>query len=302
MNRRDSLAALAALVAAPALRAQPPRMFRVAILMYGSAANATTRIDAFIAAMKALGYEQGRNIVYDRRMGNGQDDLLLSHARELAKSGVDVIVSGSAPATQALHNANTTVPIVMAAPAESAGVPDHVARHMEILLAVAPRISRVTALVNPQDPSYPIYHSRLRAIGTSGPAIVEIPVTSPAEIEAALGASARDSGGGLIVTNNILLYNERRTIAEMAARSRRPAIYPVRGFVEVGGLMSWGPNPEANFARAATHVDHLLRGGSPTETAPEPPAKLELVVSREALRGLSLTLPADLARNAVLIG
>jgi putative ABC transport system substrate-binding protein len=301
MNRRQTITGLAALFAAPALRAQQPRVARVGILMYGSAANAATRIDAFIAAMKALGYEQGRNIVYERRMGNGQEDLLLTHARDFARGGVDVIVSGSAPATVALRKANVTVPVVMAAAAESAGVPDHVARHVEILMAVAPRISRVSALVDPHDPTYPAYRSRLHSITASGSPIVELTATTPAEVEGALAAGARESGSGLVVTNSTLLYNERRTIAEIAARSRRPAIYPLRGFVEAGGLMSWGPNPEANFARAAAHVDRALKG-SKSETAPEPAAKLELVVNREALRALSLTLPPDLAKNAVLIG
>ena len=84
--------------------------------------------------------------------------------------------------------------------------------------------------------------------------------------------------------NDTVYYNERRTLAEMAARAKRPAIYPVRGYVEAGGLMSWGPRPEAGFALAATFVDRILKGANPAELPVEPTPRNELAINREAFR------------------
>ena len=104
MNRRRSIATLAALAAAgvPLLRARAAEEVpRVGILMYGSRANSASRVEAFKAAMRNLGYAEGRNVVYDSRVGNGQDDLIRSHARAMAMGGTDVILSGSPNATRA---------------------------------------------------------------------------------------------------------------------------------------------------------------------------------------------------------
>jgi putative ABC transport system substrate-binding protein len=111
----------------------------------------------------------------------------------------------------------------------------------------------------------------------------------------------RERNAALIVMNDPILYTERRTIAEQAARLRMPAVYPLRGFVEAGGLISYGPNPEANFVRAASYVDRILKGAKPSELAVEPPARFELAINREAARALGLTLRPQLLRQATAI-
>jgi putative ABC transport system substrate-binding protein len=101
--------------------------------------------------------------------------------------------------------------------------------------------------------------------------------------------------------NDPIFYTERQTIAEGAARLRQPAIYPLRGFVEAGGLMSFGPNPEASFIRAATFVDRILKGARPAELAIEPAPRVELVLNRDAARPVGATFPPDLLKQAATV-
>ena len=324
MDRRRSLAALAALAAAghPALRAQPASAIpRVAFLLYGSRPNFASRAEAFMKAMAELGYVEGKTVAYDFRIANGQEDLLATYAAELGRSGATVIVSASTHTTRALKAAGISTPVVIGAAedpvsegfAKSLEKPggnmtgidsatiEHLGRHVELLFAVAPRLTRVTALLNPSNPTYRLYRGRLQSAVRPGTRLIFVDASTPAQIEGAFPSRARDDADGLVVMNDTIFYNERRTLAEMAARAKRPAIYPQRGFVEAGGLMSWGPNPDVNFARAASFVDRILKGARPGDLPIEQATHIELVASREAFRALDLAIPPDIQRQAVLV-
>jgi len=321
MDRRHALASLAGLAAAAALpsrsQAKPPR---VGILFFGSRANFRTRSEAFTQAMAERGYVEGRSIAYEWRTANGQEDVLRANAAELGQGGVNVILSASTHTSRALRRAGVTaVPVVMAANEEptiegfaktlerpggnftgiSASVLDHLDRHVELLFAVAPRLTRVTALLNPENPAYRVYRARLQSAVRAGTRLIISDASSVEQIDAAFPARAREDADGLVVMNDVLFYNERRTVVDAAARVKRPAIYPLRGFVEAGGLMSYAPNPEANFARAAHFVDRILKGAKPAEMAIEPAPKMELVVNRDRLETLGFPLPAEIARQAL---
>lgn len=325
MNRRHSLAALAAIAAAglPGARAQAPvRVPKVAILLYGSRANFASRAEAFTKAMASLGYVEGKTVTYDYRIANGQEDLLATHAAEIGRGGGAVVVSVSTHTTRALKAAGIATPVVMAAAEEpiaegfvkslekpggnitgiNASVLDQLDKHVELLFQVAPRLSRITALLNPTNPTYRTYRARLQSVVRPGTRLVVADASTAEQIESAFPARARDDADGLIVMNDTLFYNERRTLTEIAARAKRPAIYPARGFVEAGGLMSWGPNPEANFARAAVYVDRILKGARPADMPVEQASRIELVANREAFRAMGLAIPPEIQRQAHFIG
>jgi putative ABC transport system substrate-binding protein len=95
-----------------------------------------------------------------------------------------------------------------------------------------------------------------------------------------------------------LTFIHRARIADLAARNRLPAIYTSRGFVEAGGLMSYGPQFRDLFRRAAAYVDKILKGASPGELPVEQPTKYELVVNLKAASALGLTIPQSLLRRA----
>ena len=323
MHRRHALLCLAALGAAAALpvRAQAPRKLpRVGVLHFGSRANFRSRGEAFVQAMAERGYVEGRTVSYDWRTANGQEDVLKSLAVELGQGIVDVIVSASTHTSRVLRNAGVAnVPVVMAANEEptiegfarsterpggnftgiSSSVLDHLDRHVELLFAVAPRLTRITALLNPENPAYRTYRARLQSTVRAGTKLIVADAATIDQIDAAFPARARDDSDGLIVMNDSMFLNERRAVVDAAARVKRPAVYPIRAFVEAGGLMSYGANPEANYARAAQYVDRILKGAKPAEMPIEPPAQLELVVNRDRLETLGFPLPADIARQAI---
>jgi len=324
LSRRRTLAALASLAASAILplHAQKVRVYRVGILTYGSRVNFRSRADAFFAAMRALGYEEGRNVQYHWTSANGQDDLLQNFAREMARDPPDVVLSASALTTKVLQQASKTVPIVMAASEEpvmegfvkslaqpgtnitgiSASVLDQIPRHLELLTQVSPRIRRVVALLNPDNPTHAAYRSRLEAAIRPPRRFVMAEARNRDEIDRIFERRPRaDEPEGLLVMNDPVLYTERRTIAEGASRLRQAAVYPLRGFVEAGGLMSFGPNPEASFIRAASFVDRILKGARPAEMAVEPAPRIELVLNRDAARSIGLSFPQDLLKQAATV-
>ena len=323
MHRRHVLASLAALAAGvtlPSRSQAPARVPRIAILFFGSRANFRGRAEAFTRAMAERGFVEGKSVAYDWKTANGQEELLKAMAADLGRGGVDVIVSASTHTSRALRMAGVTqVPVVMAANEEptiegfakslerpggnftgvSASVLAHLDRHVELLFAVTPRLTRITALLNPENPAYRTYRARLQSAVRSGTRLIVVDASSVEQIDAAFPARAREDSDGLLVMNDVLFYNERRTLVDAATRVRRATVYPLRGFVEAGGLMSYGANPEANFARAASFVERILKGARPAELAIEPPAKMELVVNRDRLATLGFPLPAERARQAI---
>jgi putative tryptophan/tyrosine transport system substrate-binding protein len=326
LDRRRSLAALAALAASAitplSARPRPAKLPRVGIFLFGSEANFKYRAGAFIAAMASLGYVQGKTVAYDWRASNGQADLLKSHAAELMRGGHDVVVSSNTATTRMLQAVGGATPIVFGASEDPviegfvksfekpggnitgvvSSVLDHLTRHVELLAVVAPRLTRITALLNPAEPTYARYKSRLQSAVRTGTKLIVVDASTPRELENAFPARARDDADGLFVMNDTMFYNERRTIAELSVRAKRPAIFPARGYVEAGGLMSFGPNPEANFTRVAAMVDRILKGARPSELPVEPPVKLEVVVNRETMKSLGLSLPPAVAAEAVMLG
>lgn len=322
MQRRRTLAALGALAILPRAVAQPPRRRpRVAIVMYGSPANFRTREEAFMREMRALGYGPG-SIEYEPHAAYGQADLLAQVVRKVVDARPDVILSAGSPVTRALEKATKEIPIVIGADEEpvaeghaeslarpgrnvtgvASSVLEHVHRQMEILLTLAPRITHVTALLNPGNPAYAAYRARVEAANRQGMRLVFADATNDRQIERAYMDGQREDKDGMLVMNDSFFYTERGFVTEVAARANCPTVYPLRGFVEAGGLASYGPNREANFARAAHYVDRILKGARPADMAIEPSPRLELVLNRYALGKLHITPPAELMKEAVVVG
>jgi putative ABC transport system substrate-binding protein len=323
LQRRRFLAGLAVLgsSAAPLVRAQPAnRAARIGIFHFGSAANFRSREEAFKREMRSLGYTDNR-VQYYSEGAYGQRDLLEQTARTFAREPFDVILSSASVTADALRRAAPDTPIVIAAAddpvaekfAESlqrpgrnitgvtASVLEHLRRHVELLERVQPRLTRITALLNPDNAAYSKYRARLEAAGRPGTRIVFADARDDKEIERAFLQRPREEAEGLLVMNDGMFFTERRFIAELAAHAKRPAIYPLRGFVDAGGLMSHGPNPEANIARAAHLVDRILKGERAGEIAFEPPARIELVLNRDVASNLKITFPPDLLKEAASV-
>jgi putative ABC transport system substrate-binding protein len=166
---------------------------------------------------------------------------------------------------------------------------------MELLHGMVPKLARLAVLWNPANPfSAPALESLKAAALTSNVQVVAAEVRTPEEIEKAFAGVVKDHAGAVTWITDGFLIQQRRQIAVLAARHRLPSVGGLREYAEAGGLMSYGPNREENYRRAAILVDKILRGAKPTDIPVEQPMKLELVLNNRTARALGITIPPDL--------
>ena len=328
MHRRRALAALASLAAAPAFAQQPPklrqvrRIRRVCLFFFGTPANSRTRRDAFIQAMLQAGYADGTNVRFDWRYANGQQDLVNQYAREMAQGVPDVIVAFSTTNAQALKDAGVASPVVMIAvddPVRSGFVHDlshpgtnftglttnviaQAPRYVELIDEATPRTAQIGLLASPASTTYKLFRSRVdEQAARRNIRITLLDAATPQDIDRVLGPGLREVQG-LIVTSDAMFYNERRHIAELVVERRLPAVYPRFGYLEAGGLMSYGPKISQSWKSAARYVEKILKGADPAVTPVEQVGIFEFVINTATARTLGLTIPKPvLARADALI-
>ena len=317
LHRRNALAGLAALALAPLARAQAPaKIARVAALCFGSPGNLKSRMDAFYGRMRALGYVENRTVRYDVYYANGQRDLQPGLAAAILSHDPDVIVSGSTLTTPVLMKATPTIPIVMVTAEEplvasrqptrpapnvtgtANNAQEQVPRALQHLVAALPTVTHIAALVNPSNAAQASYRSAIESAARAARLrceVVEAPAKS--DIEGAVERAA-SVAQAMLLMSDAGFYDERRNIAELAVMNRIPAMYPQRGYVDAGGLMSYGYNAEQGFARAADFVDRIIKGAKAADVPLEWPARVELVINRYAAANLGLTIPAEVLKRA----
>jgi putative tryptophan/tyrosine transport system substrate-binding protein len=311
--------ALGFLVIPLAAEAQPPvKGPRISILTPATEAS-TPVFEAFRQGLHELGYVEGQNIVLEFRLAAGRLDRLRDLAAELVQRQVDVILTDSAAAAQAAKHATTTIPIVMATggdPVQS-GLVASLARpggnltgltllarelngkRLELLKEAVPGVTHVAVLWNPTslaamgdlseaDAAAQALHLQLHALEVPG----------PEAIETAFAAATKGQADALITLADAMLWNQRTKVADLAAQHRLPALFPEREFVDAGGLLSYGPSVPANFHRAATFVDRILKGAKPGDLPIERPMKFELVINLKTAQALGLTIPPTLLFQA----
>ncbi len=322
MNRRSFLTALSGgLLAAPlAAEAQPAaKVARIGYLTT-HVASSPHLPEAFRQGLRDLGYVEGRNVVIEYRDAEGKFERLPALAAELVALKVDVIVASAYPGTLAAKNATNTIPIIMVAVADPvrmgliaslvrpggnitgltllAGT-EIVGKHLELLKEAVPNLSRVAVLWNPANPMHVL---RLREVEVAGRSLrVQLQILKaqgPEEFDSAFAAMTRERAGALYVVGDPMLSQQRRRLAELAAKSRLPAVYELKDHAEAGGLMAYGPNLLDMYWRAATYVDKILKGAKPGDLPVEQPAKFEFVINLKTAKALGLTIPQSLLRRA----
>lgn len=315
LQRRQALASLAALALAPVAQAQG-RIARVGALCYGSPGNLRTRIDAFLASMRLLGYVDGRNVRYDLRYGNGQRDLLPALAQEIVAANPDVILSGSTLATPPLMAATSTIPIVMVTAEEALAATrmptrpapnvtgtvnnalEQIPRSLSHLVLALPGTAHVTLLLNPANSAHEVYRATMEsAARTARLRFDAIQASTRDELPRAI-ARAAGTAQALVLMSDATFYDERRGIVEQAMVHHVPVMYPQRGYVEAGGLMSYGQNIEQGFARAADFVDRVLKGAKAADLALERPTKVEFAINRYTATNLGIAISPEALKRA----
>src|SRR5882724_8406453 len=324
MERRRFMAVIAGgFLAAPlAAEAQPAgKVPRIGFLGGRTPSDTSPLLDAFRQGLHELGWVEGQNIVLDYRFAEGRFDRLPDLAAEVVRLKVDIIVAaGGTPTAAAAKNATGTIPIVMIAVrdpvgtgliaslarprgnvtglSDSAGL-EIVGKQLELLKETVPKIRRVAILSNPANLYHPLAIRELNAAPRSlGMQLQLLEARGPNEFDGAFAAMAKERVGALLVLADGMFNLHRTRLADLAARSRLPAAYGWREYVEAGGLMSYGPSLRDLFRRSATYVDKILKGTKPADLPVEQPTKFEVVVNLKTAKALGLRIPSSLLQRA----
>ncbi len=325
MNARRSLilALGAAVLATPlgTFAQQPGKVWRVGFL---SPRRRPASLDsdyygAFPRRMSELGYVEGRNLIIEWRFADGEYERLPGMAAELVQLKVDVIMALGPPGAIAAQKATTTIPIVIVVSTDPVGVGlvkslaqpggnitglsnlagDLSSKHLEMLLTLVPKLSRVAVLVNPGNAAHARILMNVQAAAQKGGIkVLPVEAQTPQEIERAFSTMAREHAGAVIVVLDPLFIQQVLQIAEQATRHRLPSIFANREYAEVGGLMSYGQNQVDIYRRAAGYVDRILKGAKPSDLPVEQPTTLELFINRKTAKALGLAIPQSLLISA----
>jgi ABC-type uncharacterized transport system substrate-binding protein len=322
--RSRTLALLLGLLAAP-LTAEAQEAAKVVPRIGYLAANLAASphlTEAFLQGLRDLGYVEGRNVALEYRSAEGKLERLPALAAELVALEVDVILVGGTPHALAAKQATKTIPIVFAAvadPVESGLVTslarpggnvtglsnlntELVGKCLEQLKQAVPRVSRVAVLWHPGALGERAERDMLKgaevAARALGVRLQFVAARGPADFDRAFSDMTKARADALTVLTSTILLGERRRLADLAAKSRLPAVYPWREGVDAGGLMSYGPDFADLFRRAATYVDKILKGAKPGDLPVEQPTKFELVINLKTAKALGLTIPPSVLGRA----
>jgi len=174
-----------------------------------------------------------------------------------------------------------------------------ITKRFEVLKDVVPLMSRVAVLLNPANRSNTL---QLKDIQATAPAfrvtIISLEVKGPDDMDDTFARIGKERPGALLVVGDKLFATHQKRIFEFVGKSRLPAIYSQRGYVDAGGLMSYGSNFADQYRRVATYVDKILKGAKPADLPVEQPTKFELVVNLKAAKQIGLTVPPSVLFRA----
>jgi putative tryptophan/tyrosine transport system substrate-binding protein len=326
MRRREFISLLGGAAAAwPPLTAraqQRERMRRIGVLVSNLAADDPewlVRSNAFAQGLQERGWSDGRNVRIEYRWGLGDSDQLRKYAAELVALAPDVILAAGSIAVAALQQLNRSVPIVFANVLDPVGG-GYVAtlarpggnttgfaavefgmsaKLLELLKEVAPRVVRVAVIRNPSNPDEVAQFGAIQAMAPSlGVELTPIIGRNPGVTERDVRAFARGRGDGLIVAGAGAQKLQRDTIIAVAAHHQLPAVYPFRGYVAQGGLISYGIDQAEPYRLAAGYVDRILKGEKPADLPVQYPTKYELVINLKTAKALGLEVPPSVLARA----
>src|SRR6516165_5305716 len=319
MRRRDFVRGIAGAIGWPivARAQQPDRQRRVGVLLPIAKDDPEYQpwIAAFRRALQQLGWADGRNVRMDVRWATTNPAEIRRQAAELVALAPDVILAPGTSTVGPLTQATRTVPIVFPIIADpvAGGFVESLARPggnatgfmlfeysisgkwLELLKQIAPGVTRVAVLGDPDTPTGPAQFGAIQALAPSlGIQVNSLSKRDTGEIERAINAFAQSPNGGLIISAGGPQLFYRDLIIKLAARHKLPAVYFDRAFVAAGGLLSYGPDRIDLYRRAAGYVDRILKGEKPADMPVQAPTKYELVINRKTVRALGLEVPQPL--------
>jgi len=313
---------IALIVFAPCFSAeaqQPTKIPRIGYLSATSLSTTAARVEAFRRGLNELGYTEGKDILIQYRYAEGKLDRVRELALELVRLNVDVIVSGGPAATGPAKEATTRIPIVMGQDTDPVGngfvaslarpggnitglstlAPELSGKQLELLKEIVPKLARVVFIGMSTEPGNA---QALREIELAARAygikLQNIDIRDSKDIENGLREASQGRAGAVLVPQLPILASQRKQITELAVKRRLPAVYGQAEYVDIGGLIYYGPSITELFRRAATYVDKILKGAKPADLPVEQPTKFELIINLKTAKQIGITIPPNVLARA----
>jgi len=302
---------------------QPGKIFRIGFLDPSTASGTAVLVDVFRQELSKHGWIEGKNITIDYRFAeNKGQDRLTELAAELVRLKVDLIVTTGDGPTFGAKKATTTIPIVMTTSSDpvGAGLVASLARpggnvtglsslanelntkRLEILKDAVPKLDRVGVLLRlpganiAGDLQLKELRPAARALKLKLEEIETQP--DPKGLESAFQIAKQKQVGAIMTIAIRAFFAERKPIVELAGKYRLPAIYFDKGFVDEGGLMSYGVDYTDLFRRTAGYVDKILKGAKPADLPVQQATKFEFVINLKAAKQIGLAIPVRVLERA----
>ena len=320
MRRREFIAGLGGAAAWPVVaRGQnlSRRTARIGWLVTGSPDSYRFSLAAFREGLRALGCEEGQNLIIEYRWGEGEVDRLPALAAELVEQKVDVILAGASIGARVAKNATREVPIVAAGAGDLvlsglvsnlarpdgnltgfiASAPELAGKRLEIVKEIKPAARNVVVLRNTTTPQleWKVIQQASRDLGLT---LESYELRDLKELENALVAIPKTHPDFISVLNDPFVFFHRKKIVNAVAQAKLPAIYGFREFVDDGGLISYSANVADTYRRAATYIDKILKGAKVSDLPIQEPTKFELIINAKTAKALGLDISPTLIARA----
>ena len=300
---------------------QPAKIFKIGYLSVQTDARGSRGGSRQLVRqhLHALGYVDGKNIVFEYRYADNKLDRLPGLADEIVRHKVDLILASSNPAALAAKNATKTIPIVFLGAGDpvALGLVDSLARpgenitgitsiaevlagkRLEILKETIPKLFRVAVLWNPQSPdSVQQWKESQLAARDLGLQLHSMEVSNADKLDSAFNEAKKARSTALVGTHTSPFTTHQKRIVDLAAKNRLPAIYPREDYVDTGGLMSYGADRAEPYRRAASMIDKILKGAKPAELPVEQPTKFELIINLKTAKQIGVIIPPNVLARA----
>jgi putative tryptophan/tyrosine transport system substrate-binding protein len=319
VKRREFITLLGGAAVWPlAARAQQgERMRRIGVLLPFPKGDAEiqARVQAFRQELARLGWSEGSNVQLDERWSTDNMDLVRADAGNLVSLNPDVVVTVGDRLIPILTKLTRSIPIVVAATSDpiASGAVESLARPggnvtgfsliefsmfgkmLEILKQLAPGVSRVGMMYNPDNPVGVAYFRSFETIaGQLTVQPINLPIHDIADVERAIASLADQPNGGVLFPPDLTITSLRTQVSALLARHRVPAIFTFSVFTAAGGLVSYGPDILVMFRQSASYVDRILRGEKPGDLPFQQPTIYRLVINLRTAKALGLTVPDTL--------
>jgi len=320
VRRRGFIAVLGGAAAWPLAghAQQPERARRIGVLSSFAENDPAVResMTAFARTLQSLGWVEVKNLWIDYRFAAGDPTLFKTYAAELVGLSPDAILATGVPAVAAIQQQTRTIPIVFVLVVDPVGLgfaqslarpggnitgfsgydAPMMGKWLQLLKKVAPRVSRVAVIFNPDTAPYaPLFNREIEAAAPSlGMTVKLAPVHDDATIEEAIASQGREPGGSLLTLPDSFNATHRDAIIAAASRVSLPLMGLIDIFPRAGALMSYGIDPVDLYAQAASYIDRILKGASPADLPVQQPTKFSLVINLKTARALGLTVPPSM--------